>query len=166
MDLSSLPRFPNPEPPPAAPAPRVRGCRRTLPLRFLIVLAIWGGLYILREQVTAHTAAREKERAEERAKILHAGRWESIHGDGAILELKDGKFTLTREGAVINSGEYWSDGSSSRLLIWLGTLSREGFPYRVVGEELEVEFGHFGETYFHNRRLSWDGGWRFRRLKD
>jgi len=167
MDLSSLPKFPNPETPKAAPR-RVPSCRRTLPLRFLLVLAIWGGIYILREQVTGYTAAREKARAEELTEFMHTtGRWESLHGDGAILELKDCKFTLWSEGQVWLSGLYQKEGNTYYLWTWTWSVThREDFPYRVRGEELEVELGYLGKGYFRHTGLPWNGTWRFKRLKD
>jgi hypothetical protein len=136
MDLASLPKFPIPEPP--ATKPRVANCRRTLPLRFFIVLVIWGGLYILREQITAITAAREKEATECRESGV--GKWESVHDDGAILELADGHFTLSRGEAILARGDYAKYRDSYRIEFTSGCdiyyLYGLMIHYRVEADEL------------------------------
>jgi hypothetical protein len=185
MDLASLPRFSTPESPPAAPAARVPNCRRTLPLRFLLVLAIWGGLYILREQVTAIAAAREKAReaAREReaaeARIYGIGKWISAHGDRAILELEERKlstleppdrvFTLSRNGNVLLRGVYLKDYNGCRLLVVAPACPShpsQELRYEVRDEELELDLRDLCRICFGKIGLPLDNVWRFKRLQE
>ena len=67
-------------------------------LQLLFLVAIWGGIYVLREQAQAIKKALEKTAIE--------GKWQSIRAPEITLSLSEKYFRLSRDGKVFRSGEY------------------------------------------------------------
>lgn len=112
MDATSLPYYPRPEPPPTAPE-AAPDRRRGLLLQFLVLIALWAGIYVLREQARAFSEAHN--RAEAKKAIM--GRWEAIRAPGVELELRDGRFTVRGDNTRFRQGQYEWNGERLRLLI-------------------------------------------------
>src|SRR5262245_18656458 len=96
MEPSSLPKFPQATPPPAAPPTTGRG--RTMLLQLLFLIAVGGGVYVLREQALAIKKALEKAAIE--------GKWQSTRAPEITLSLSGKYFRLSRDEKVFLSGEY------------------------------------------------------------
>jgi hypothetical protein len=179
MDLSSLPAYPTPEPPAPVTPPSPPGRGKTMLLQALFLLACWSGVYVIHEQAQLIVAAEKKAREREEAELKRAGigKWESIHGDEAVLELKGsqgsesrflrGRFTLLRDGEVFLRGEFHHDWFADDYCLeqYISLSHSEFFRYRVKGDVLELELGE-GLAKAISKDASDSAIMRFKRLKD
>lgn len=121
MDSSSLPRYPRSESS-TGPIAGTAGRGWWLLLQFVTIIAFWVGIFLVREKARGFSEAHR--RAEERAKVEDAkkaimGLWRSTQLSSVEMELRNGKYSLLRNGTVWNEGEYiWSINRLKLLPRW------------------------------------------------
>lgn len=186
MEPSELPPFPSPESPPPTPTASPAGRGTPLFLQALFLLAFWPAIYFTHEHTAAMLAAEQKIREKEEAAEKKArereeaeriaietelkregvGRWESTHGDGAVLELADGRFILIRKGEILLQGKYRRSGSGRYVLSSASIYSSgyDSFPCQVNDDKLELDLT-LRASLFKGMVLPKPGIVRFKRLK-
>jgi len=129
MDPSSLPKYLQPTPPPASPMPPAARRGWTMLLQFLFLIALWGGLYVLREQALAFSnaykreeAALEQEEARHKAEQSLDGKWQSTRVPEMVLEIRDGRIAFLRNGSQFIHGNFTLHGQNLTLETLNSTL--------------------------------------------
>jgi hypothetical protein len=162
MDLSSLPNYPQANPPqqpqPAAgdepAAPERWG---TMFLQLAIIAGVWAGIYLLNQysrnisEAFARDEAKRKQ-AEDEAKKYAAlvGKWQSTHGDGTILELRRVReFSLNRERRSGYRGLY--------------SLQDGKLVFRIPGRDAYFPYWYLRYQVSRQELVVWGDDW-FRRV--